>query len=139
MNEGSDQACCLTLTIKRSILFAYLFFFSLMCYSPSHHFALLRYSALSLPARKKLKWLTRYSFATKWRSFSKKYCFQKILQSFWNLTSSSSLSPSLSSASDDAILLKPNAADDADLNNFNCYCTFYFIRPRKPPVHNQNI
>ena len=55
------------------------------------------------------------------------------------LTSSSSLSPSLSSASDDAILFQPNAADDADSGKFDCYCIFHLIRPRKPPVHNQKF
>ena len=55
------------------------------------------------------------------------------------LTSSSSLSPSLSSASDDAILFPLNAADDADSGKFDFYSVFHFIRPRKPPVHNQEF
>ena len=54
-------------------------------------------------------------------------------------TSSSSLSPTLSSASDDAILFLPNTADYADPNKCDCCCTFHFIRPRKPPVYNQNF
>ena len=66
------------------------------------------------------------------------YC---TLKYWWGqkLTSSSSLSPSLSSASDDAILFPLNAADDADSGKFDFYCVFHFIRPRKPPVHNQKF
>ena len=54
-------------------------------------------------------------------------------------TSSSSLSPALSSASDDAILFPPNTVDYVDPNKRDCYCTFPFIRPRKPPVLDQNF